>query len=133
MQGAKVQSLAQEGPTCLRAAKTGSPNSWSPHALEPLLPNKRSHRREKLSRYSWRGAPALQLEESPPRNEDPAQPKTINKSFFKKSLTPPPSLKQIKQIFSDAPSHGKTLFLCPNFCHSMSLRGSRLIFLYLFP
>ena len=59
-------------------------NYWSPRALEPLLPNKRSHGK-------WEGC-ALQLESSPPfrkletslrSNKDPAWSKT---NQFKKKL-----------------------------------------------
>ena len=47
MQGARVQSLGQEDPTCWGAAKPMPRNSWA-HALGPMLQNKRSHHNEKL-------------------------------------------------------------------------------------
>ena len=57
-----------------RATKPVHYNHWSPHALEPVLCNKRSHRNEKPVH-------SRQLEKSPHSNKDPAQPKWIR---FKK-------------------------------------------------
>ena len=48
MQGTRIQSLVWEDPTCCGAAKPVRHNYWD-CALEPMLRNKRSHRREKHS------------------------------------------------------------------------------------
>ena len=47
MQETRVQALVWEDPTCRGATKPLHHNYWSPHALVPLLCNKRSHRSEK--------------------------------------------------------------------------------------
>ena len=66
MQGTRVQALVQEDPTCREATKPVRHNYWAcaleptshnywahmpqllkPMRLEPVLPNKRSHRNEK--------------------------------------------------------------------------------------
>ena len=59
--GTQVGSLSQEDPTYLGTTKPlhhnywacalepGSPNYWSPCALEPVLHSKRSHRKEKTA------------------------------------------------------------------------------------
>ena len=57
-----------------RATKPVHYNHWSPHTLEPVLCNKRSHHNEKPVH-------SPQLEKSPHSNKDPAQPKWIR---FKK-------------------------------------------------
>ena len=84
MQEIQVRSLVWEDPTCCRATKpmrhnilaSRSHNYWSPHALGPMVYNKRSHCNLKPSHHNWRVAPiSLQLEKSPWSNHDPAQPK----------------------------------------------------------
>ena len=45
--GNMVQSMFQEDPMCCGATEPTGHNYWSPHALEPVLCNKRSHHREK--------------------------------------------------------------------------------------
>ena len=37
----------------------GQSRDWSPNTLEPVLPNKRSHGREKSAHHNQRGAPTL--------------------------------------------------------------------------
>ena len=63
MQRTRVQSLVWEDLTCLRATKhmhhnywacalePGIHNYWSPHTLDPMLCNKRSHCNEKLVQW----------------------------------------------------------------------------------
>ena len=62
MQGTLVQSLVLEDPTCPGATEPICRNSWSPHALEPVLLNERV-------------APACRNQRKPSHsNRDPAQP-----------------------------------------------------------
>ena len=69
------------------APEPGNHIYCSPHVLEPVLCNKRSHSNEKPTHCNKvAGFPGLrQLEKNPHRDEDPAQPK-INKyiKLFKK-------------------------------------------------
>ena len=51
MQRTRVQSLVWEDLTCLRATKHMHHNYWSPHTLDPMLCNKRSHCNEKLVQW----------------------------------------------------------------------------------
>ena len=86
MQGTLAQSLVPNDSTCLGATKHKYYKYWSLPALEPLLPNKRSHSNEKPAHCSQRGAPACQNQSKPVHsNEHPAQSK-INKIFKKTSL-----------------------------------------------
>ena len=69
MQGTRVQPLVQEDPTCRGATKPVHHNYWAhvlqllkPVRLEPVLRNKRSHRKEKPTQC----------------DEDPMQPKLNN-------------------------------------------------------
>ena len=55
--GNMVQSLFQENPTCHGATEPTDHNYWSPHALEPVLCNKRSQHSEKLLLSTTRESP----------------------------------------------------------------------------
>ena len=77
MQGTRVRALVWEDPTCCGATKPTSHNYWAcvpqllkPACLEPVLHNKRSHRDEKPVH----------------RDEDPTQPKKINKNKINKFI-----------------------------------------------
>ena len=71
VQGTQVWSLVQEDSTCLVATKPTCHDCWSPHILEPVFCNKRSHCIEKPLPCNYRVAPACS-------REDPVQPK-LNK------------------------------------------------------
>ena len=59
-QGTWILSLVQEDPTCHGATKSGLHNysayalepGWAPHALNPVLANKRDHHNEKPAHHS---------------------------------------------------------------------------------
>ena len=59
--GNMVQSLFQEDPTCRRATEPTGHNYWKPHALEPVLCNKRSHHREKPPLSTTRESPCTTM------------------------------------------------------------------------
>ena len=79
VQGTWVQSLVQEDPTCLRATKRMSQNSWSLGALEPVLRN-----REKPPQWEAR---TPQLEKARHSSTDPAQPHEQTKTFQQERLS----------------------------------------------
>ena len=65
MQETQVRSLIPEDPTCLGATKPvghrgpGATTTEAPHALEPVLCNKRCHVSEKPAHRNETVAPAL--------------------------------------------------------------------------
>ena len=74
-QGTQVQFLVQVDLTCHRAAKPTHTNYWSPHTLEPMLCNRRSHHHEKPVNCNQRVAPthhlhAAQLSRAKPHKSD---------------------------------------------------------------
>ena len=76
MQGTRVPSLVQENSTCHGATKSQGCNYWSPHAIEPVLHKKRSHRNEKPKHCNWRVVPARHNQRKPEcSNKDPVQRK----------------------------------------------------------
>ena len=99
MQGARVQSLIQEDPTCHRATKPVCHNYWA-YALEPGSHNYWAHTPQLLKLMAQNPCSAtreattlrsphtatesrtrsLQLEKTPHSNKDPAQP--INKIIY---------------------------------------------------
>ena len=99
MQGTQVRSLIWEDPTCPGARKPvlqnlgatttdlSSCNYWSPHSLEPLFHNVRSHCNEKPVRCNKRlPTPSFATtRESPRSKEDPKYPK-IKKQNYKKYI-----------------------------------------------
>ncbi|KAJ8781769.1 hypothetical protein J1605_010753 [Eschrichtius robustus] len=52
IKGTRVQALFREDPTCRGATKPMHHSYRSPHALEPVLRNKRSHRNEKPAHHN---------------------------------------------------------------------------------
>ena len=87
MQGIRVRALVWEGPTCRGATKPVSHNYWA-HALHLLKPTRsRAHAPQQEKPLQWEAC-APQRRVAPTRcnwrktarsNEDPTQPKIINK------------------------------------------------------
>ena len=75
-------------PTCHRATEPMSHNYWD-CALEPAPHNEGSHRSERPGTAARERESSLHrsARESPPSNEDPAQPKTTKNKIIKNSLT----------------------------------------------
>ena len=93
MQGIQVRSLIQKDPTCLGTTKpvhhndwaspieARSRNYWSPHALEPMFHNKRSHR-NKPTHCNREVPPLTETREKLSQQQRPS----IAKNKFKKSF-----------------------------------------------
>ena len=78
MQGTRVRALVREDPTCREATKPVRHNYWA-CAPEPVLHNKGSPAMRSL-RIATKSSPrSPQLEKPAHSNEDPTQPKQINK------------------------------------------------------
>ena len=103
MQGTQVWSLAWEDPACLRAIKPMGHNWWaechncrSPHALEPVLHNRRCLRSDKHTCCNQRVAPYRPNQRNPESsNRESAQPNIqINEwmNFSKEWITVGPSV-----------------------------------------
>ena len=100
MQETQVWSMTQEDPMCQGATKPvghnrltcalepGSRKYWSPHALEPVLSNKRSYHNEKPALKLESGPQSPQLEKGLHSSEDPTQPtnKLIKLIFLKERV-----------------------------------------------
>ena len=86
MQGTQVWSLVWKDPTSCRAAKPLCHSYWAraPWILEPTCPRACGLQQEKPPQWEAR---APQLEKSLCSNEDPAEPKTNFKKFYKKEKT----------------------------------------------
>ena len=102
MQETWVQSLLLEDPTCGRATQPMCHNHWacareprshshrahvhsywSPHALEPVLHNKRSHHNETPVPCNWREPLLVTIRQ---RKATKSQHSQINKIIFKKII-----------------------------------------------
>ena len=95
----------QQSPRATIAAPTRH-NNRSPHALEPVLCNRRSHQQWEAQELQLQRSPPTprpqQLEEAPHNSEDPARPK-INKCINK-------SLKILKTAEICICTHAHSLF-----------------------
>ena len=93
MQETRIQFLVQEDPTyckatkpvhhnyCTCALEPRSGNSWSPHALEPMLHNKRSHWDEKPSTTTREWPLLTMAREKPTQQWRPSTATMITKEF----------------------------------------------------
>ena len=95
MQGTQVGSLVREDFPCCRAAKPVCHSYWAqalspqatstePVGLEPVLLNKRSHSREKLTHRKQESLRQLQLEKARPMQRRPRVAKSKQIKITKK-------------------------------------------------
>ena len=84
MQGTRVPTLVQEDSTCEGETKPTHHNYWSPHALEPVLRNKRSQRNEKPVHCHEECLLTATREKPAHTNKDPMQPLKKLITIFKK-------------------------------------------------
>ena len=86
MQGTQVWSLDGEYPTCCGAAKPMHHNYWSPHTLESVLHNRRSHCSERPYTSLKNSPHSPQLENTCMQQQRLCTPKTNAYFFSKKDL-----------------------------------------------
>ena len=95
MQGTRDWSLVQEDPTCCRATKPTCHNYWA-HVLqllnltppEPMLRNKRKHRKWEACAPQWKSSPCSpQLEKAHVQQQRPNATKKKKKDLIARMLT----------------------------------------------
>ena len=76
----KIPHLVWQLSPCIAIPEPLGRGYWSLWALETVLPNKRSHRKEKPAEHNWRGNAAQRNQWRPTTTKS----KQINETFFKK-------------------------------------------------